>query len=40
MKKAIVKLEIINSKELSKLLNRCKRKVMGPGIIKISEVTK
>jgi hypothetical protein len=29
------KLEIINSKELSKLLNRCKRKVVGPGIVKI-----
>jgi len=33
-------LEIINSKELSKLLNRRKRKVVGPGIVKIYEVIK
>jgi hypothetical protein len=32
--------ETISSKELSKLLNRCKRKVVGPGIVKISEVIK
>jgi len=40
MKKATVKLEIINSKELSKLLKKHKRKIMGPGVIKISEVIK
>jgi len=31
-------LETIDSKELSKLLSRSKRKVVGPGIVKISEV--
>jgi hypothetical protein len=30
-----MKPEIIDSKELSKLLNGCKRKVVGPGIVKI-----
>jgi len=32
------KLEIVNSKELSELLKRRKIKVVGSGIIKVSEV--
>jgi len=32
------KLEIINSKELSELLKKRKRKIVGSGIIEVSEV--
>lgn len=31
-----MKLEIINSKELSKLLSKCKKKIIGLGVVKIS----